>query len=139
MNFETRIVFFQVMDNATKLRRIVETAQGHFEKKEKLLLLVEDIKSQQFVDDLLWKLPESSFLPHAAADEVSTDWIAISKSKKNVNGATLAFNLCPTPLFLDTPLRIIYEFEDLTTPSKKTLSSLRFDAYKKANYLIEAR
>ena len=62
----------------------------------------------------------------------------IVKIKKNINQARIAFNLCPGPLFLDTPFRMIYEFEDLTTPSKKNLSSQRFDAYKQAGFLIEA-
>lgn len=135
----TRVVFFQVRDNGTKLKRIAETALAHFEKKEPFLILVEDERSQQFVDELLWKLPETSFLPHLATDETTTDRIAICKSKNNVNGARIAFNLCPTPLLIEGPFRIIYEFEDLSSPNKKNLSSLRFDAYKQAGFLIEAR
>lgn len=135
----TRIVFFQVRENTVKLKRIVETAQTHFEKKEPFLILVEDARSQQFVDELLWKLPETSFLPHIASDDPVKDLIAIAKVKKNVNGARIAFNLCSTPLLIEGPFRMIYEFEDLTTPNKKNLSSLRFDAYKQAGCLIEAR
>ena len=135
----TRIVFFQVKDAAAKLQRIAETAQFHFDRKEPFLILAEDARSQQFVDELLWKLPSTSFLPHAASDDPTKDLIAISKSKKNVNGSQAAFNLCPTPLLIEGPFRIIYEFEDLTSPSKKNLSSLRFDAYKQAGFLIEAR
>jgi hypothetical protein len=63
----------------------------------------------------------------------------IAKVKKNVNQARVAFNLCPTPLLIEGPFRIIYEFEDLTAPNKKNLSSLRFDAYKQEKFLIEAR
>jgi len=135
----TRIVFFQVREISIKLKRIAETAQSHFEKKEHILILVEDARSQQFVDELLWKLPATSFLPHVASDDPVKDLIAISKVKKNVNGSRIAFNLCPTPLLIEGPFRIIYEFEDLTSPNKKNLSSLRFDAYKQAGYLIEAR
>lgn len=132
----TRIIFFQVNENSTKLKRIFETAQAHFNKKEPILILVEDERSAQFVDELLWK---SGFLPHTATDQSTKDFIAISKVKKNVNGAKIAFNLCPTPLFIDTTFKTIYEFEDLTSTPKKNLSSLRFDAYKQAGYLIEAR
>lgn len=135
----TRIVFFQVQDNASKLRRIVETAQNHFEKKESIIFIVEDPRSQSFLDELLWKMPAPSFLPHLATDEASTDLIAITKSKNNVNQAKIAFNLCSTPLLIEGPFKIIYEFEDLTAPPKKNLSSLRFDAYKQAGHLIEAR
>lgn len=139
MTNRTRIVFFQVKDNLTKIQRIVETAYAHFIKKEPFLILVEDEKSQHFVDELLWKKPPSSFLPHIASDEEVKDLIAITKSKKNINQARIAFNLCPTPLLIEGPFKMIYEFEDLTTPGKKNFSSLRFDAYKQLGCLIEAR
>ncbi len=134
----TRVIFFQVRDTKLKLQRLAEMAQTHFEKRDPFIIFVEDIKAQTFVDDLLWKLPETSFLPHTATDDTTKDLVAITKSKTNVNQARSAFNLCPTPLLLEGPLRLIYDFEDLTSPSKKELSSLRFDAYKQAHYLIEA-
>lgn len=138
-SFQTRIVFFQVRDSQMKLSRLTETVRSHFEKKEHLILFVEDDKTLKYVDELLWKFPETSFLPHAIADEVTSDWVAIAKMKKNVNGARVAFNLCSTPLLIEAPFRVIYDFEDLTNPHRKNLSSLRFDAYKQAQFLIEAR
>lgn len=135
----TRIVFFQVRDIPTKLQRLCETAQSHFEKKEHLLIVVEDEKGQSYVDELLWKVPPTSFLPHLATDAETSEWIAITKEKKNVNGARIAFNLCSTPLLIEGPFRIIYDFEDLTSPNKRNFSSLRFAAYKQARFLIEAR
>lgn len=135
----TRVIFYQVRDTASKLRVIYETAQSHFDKKDPFLLVVEDEKAQEFVNELLWKTPNTSFLPHTAADSESTDFIVITKTKNNVNGARVAFNLCSTPLLIDTPFRIIYEFEDLTNPNKNNLSSLRFNAYKSALYMIESR
>lgn len=135
----TRVIFYQVRDAAAKLKFICEMAQTHFEKQEPFLILVEDAKAQEFVDELLWKFPETSFLPHVVCDETTKDFVAITKTKNNVNQARVAFNLCPTPLLIDTPFRIIYEFEDLTNPSKSKLSSLRFDAYKAAHFLIESK
>lgn len=132
-----RVVFFQVSDTLSKLKKIVEMAQTHFEKKEPFLIFVEEERSEKFVDDLLWKEPSTSFLPHTVSDGPSNDLVVITKSKNNVNHAKVAFNLCPTALFL--PFKMIYEFEDLTAPVKKNLSIQRFDAYKKAGLLIEAR
>ncbi|HSX13244.1 MAG TPA: DNA polymerase III subunit chi [Chlamydiales bacterium] len=134
-----RVIFFHVRDAASKLKWICQTTREHFEKQEPFLILVEDIKSQEFVDDLLWRLPETSFLPHVVSDEPTNDFIAITKTKNNVNQARVAFNLCSTPLLIDSPFRIIYEFEDLTNPNKSKLSSIRFDAYKAAHFLIEAK
>ena len=138
-NSFTRVVFFQVHDVLTKLKKIVETTQFHFERKEPFLILVEDAKAQNFVDELLWKQPETGFLPHLATDDPSTEKVTITKTKKNLNEARFVFNLCSTPLFIEGPFKIIYEFEDLTAPSKKNLSTLRFDAYKQAGLSIEAR
>lgn len=135
----TRVVFFQVKEAAAKLKCICETAAACFNRREHLIIFVEDAKAQDYVNDLLWKFPETSFLPHAASDEATRDFIAITKLKTNVNDAKIAFNLCPTPLLIGSPFRIIYDFEDLTHPSKNKLSSIRFDAYKAANCLIESR
>ncbi len=135
---QIRVVFFQVADTASKLKRIAETARAHFCKKERFLFLVEDEKALQFVDELLWKFPDTSFLPHRAADEETEERIAITKTKSNVNGAPYAFNLCPTPILL-SGFKMIYDFEDLTTPSKKSFSTLRYNAYKQAKMAIESR
>jgi len=136
---ETRVVLFQVRETKEKLTRIVQQAAFHFERKEGLILLAEDEKAAQYVDELLWKFPTTSFLPHTLTEESTTDYIAINRARVNVNQARYAFNLCPTPLLIEGPFKIIYDFEDLTSPSKKQFSTIRFDAYKKAGYLIEAR
>jgi len=135
-SFNPRVVFFQVSDNQTKLRRIAEMAQFHFQKKEPILILVDNDKSATFVDEFLWKV---GFIPHTIAEVPLKDYIVISKVKKNMNHAKIVFNLCPTPLFIEGPFKLIYELEDLTAASKKNLSTIRFDAYKQAGYLIEAR
>lgn len=133
-----RVVFFQVADTASKLKSIAETARAHFGKKERLLFFVEDEKALHFVDELLWKFPNTSFLPHGTADQLTQELIAITKTKSNVNGASYAFNLCPTPLLL-AGLKIIYDFEDLTSPNKKSFSTLRYNAYRQAKMAIESR
>lgn len=136
----TRIIFFQVSDTSSKLMRIVETARTHFLNREPFLLFVEDEKAQRFADELLWKLPETGFLPHQILDEPTQEQvpIAITKSKINVTQALFAFNLCATPLLLPG-FKAIYELEDLTAPNKQNLSALRFKAYKDAGLPIESR
>jgi DNA polymerase IIIc chi subunit len=136
---ETRLVLFQVRDPKTKLARLTEIASAHFEKKEHLLILVEDEKTENYVDELLWKSPETSFLPHQVSSQPTQELIVITREKKNLNQARYAFNLCSTPLLIEGPFRMIYDFEDLTTPNKSRLAALRFDAYKQARFLIEAR
>ncbi len=135
----TRVIFFQVKEAKAKLSCLLEMATAHFAKKEPLLIFVEDEKTALYVDDLLWKLPPTSFLPHAIVTEGSTELVAITHGKANLTQAKIAFNLCSTPLLVEGPFRILYDFEDLTSPSKKQLSELRFDAYKRARLPIEAR
>ena len=134
-----RIVLFQVRDPKLKLARLAEIGAFHFERKEHLIIFADDDKAVQFVDEFLWKTPSTSFLPHAALNEASSELIAVTKVKKNLNSARFAFNLCSTPLYIEGPFKAIYDFEDLTTPAKQQLSALRFDAYKKSQYLIESR
>lgn len=134
-----RIVFFQVRQPSAKLDRLIEVATAHFERKEQLLIAAEDEKAVHYIDELFWKSPPTSFLPHLASDEPTSSLIAITRTKKNINHARFAFNLCPTPLLIEGSFRVIYDFEDLTSPAKQQLSALRFDAYKKAGCLIEAR
>ncbi|OGN55366.1 MAG: hypothetical protein A3D96_03710 [Chlamydiae bacterium RIFCSPHIGHO2_12_FULL_44_59] len=135
----TRVLFFQVSDNPSKLKKIVETASKHFEKKEPFLILVEDDRALHFVDELLWRLPATSFLPHQRSDQECEALIVITKERKNLNRAKAAFNLSSTSLLLDPPLKIVYEFEDLSSAIKKNLSSSRFDTYKQYGFLIEAQ
>lgn len=135
----SRVILFQIKEPKIKLQRLVETAQKHFENGEKLLIFVEDEKIAQYVDELLWKMPITSFLPHAVISEQSEDRVAITYSKSNLNKAAIAFNLCSTPLLIEGPFRVIYDFEDLSSPVKKQMSEIRFDAYKKARLPIEAR
>jgi len=134
-NEHSRAVFFQVRRPNEKLSRLTTICASHFEKKEPIIIFVEDDKGAQYVDELLWKSPPTAFLPHSLE---SKDIITITSTKKKFGEHRIAFNLCPTPLLLDG-FKIVYDFEDLTSPIKQNLSALRFDAYKKAGYLIEAR
>lgn len=131
------VTFFQVRSSQEKFRHIAEMCRFHFRKKEPFLLFVEDEKGENFLDEFLWKYPENGFLPHKILSEAENILIAITKLKKNLNGAKYAFNLCPTPLLLPG-LRKIYEFEDSSSPNKQTLSSMRFASYKQAGYALNS-
>ncbi|MBF8263287.1 MAG: polymerase chi subunit [Parachlamydiales bacterium] len=139
-NSETpRVVFFQVSDPAAKIAHIAQTAQYHFLRKERFLVLAEEDKALAYVDELLWNHTPEIFLPHAIHDAECQEWIALTKLKKNLNDARYVFNLCPTPLLIEGPFRIIYDFEDTSSQSKKNLSATRYDSYKQAHFLIESR
>lgn len=134
-----RIILIQVKDAHTKLLELTKTAELHFEKKEPMIFFVEDDKALSFLDELLWKFPQISFLPHVTTESPIQEYLVITKIKKNLNQAKIAFNLCPTPLLIDGGFKIVYDFEDLSSPSKKNFSQMRYSAYRNANYFIEAR
>ena len=135
MNPSERFIFFQVSNASAKCKKITDTAKNHFEKKESLIFFVENEKAALFVDELLWKFPETSFLPHLITDEPTTEPLVITTSKINVNQASFAFNLCPTPLLIEG-FQIIYDFEDLSTQSKQNLSGIRLNAYKQGGLIL---
>lgn len=128
-----QVIFFQVKDNALKLKKICELAQLHFEKKERFLFVAPDQGALEFIDNLLWRLPIESFLPHIVSDE-SNESICITKSSNNVTRANFVFNLCPSALLWQEHIKIIYELEDHTSEEKKQLSEKRYLSYKAAGY-----
>lgn len=134
-----RVIFFQVKDVKTKIQKIIHIAHFHFSKKEHLLLSVQDPAALKFLDELLWKEPEESFLPHSISEGPTSDLIVLTMQKKNINRSKFLFNLCPTPLLFDTEVKFIYELEDATSPNKHLLSQQRLQAYKEAKYPIESR
>jgi DNA polymerase IIIc chi subunit len=133
---ELKVVFFQVKEPVQKLDVIAKIASYHFHKNETFLIFVENEKGAQFVDDLLWKHPPHSFLPHIISQESTSEKVVITHIKNNLNQASALFNLCSTPLFIEGTFHTIYEFEDLSTPHKANLSTLRFNAYKEAKLSI---
>lgn len=135
----TRVIFFQVRDSASKVRHLAETVHAHFSRKEHFLIIADDDKALAYVDELLWNHTPEIFLPHSIVIGETQEWIALTKEKKNVNNSRFVFNLCTTPLMIDNSFHVIYEYEDSTTPIKKDLFSFRFDAYKKAQFVIESR
>lgn len=134
-----KVVFFPVKDTSTKLSKICQTALSHFEKKEHFLIIAANHTALDFIDHLLWRLPEESFLPHTMTDMPSKDLICLSLEKTNINQASYVFNLLSEPLFMqDDYVKTIYEFEDMTSPDKQKSSKERYMAYRASDCLISS-
>ncbi|KKL09215.1 hypothetical protein LCGC14_2568050, partial [marine sediment metagenome] len=110
----------------------------HFERKEHLLIQVQDDTALKFVDELLWKTPKESFLPHSISDDYTSDYIVITKSKNNLNKAKYLFNLSPDLIDFNPIYKIIYDFDDYTSPKKQEKSKKRFEVYRQAGLKIES-
>ncbi len=140
------IVFFQVASPQDKLKKLCAVAWEHFNQKERLLILAPDLKARNFVDELLWRLPLESFLPHLATDMPCQEFIVITTSLDNLNDAPYLFNLRPTPLPISSTekkwslegIKKIYEFDELSPPEKRASCETRYRAYKEAGYPISS-
>jgi len=119
INLKNKVIFFQIKEVKNKLIRLIQTCIYHFEKKEKLIIQVQDEPSLKFVDELLWKLPKESFLPHVTSDEKCQDYIVITTSKDNLNQASYMFNLSQDIVDLNKSYKIIYDFDDYTSQIKQ--------------------
>jgi len=128
-----RVLFYQVTQPKSKIDRLVQVAGDHFERKSPLMIFVQDEKTAEFVDNILWSEPKKGFLPHAVSNERSTERVTISTSLKNLNEATSVFNLTKNPLQLEGSLTKLYEFEDLLKPDE---SKQRYHLYKELGYSI---
>jgi DNA polymerase-3 subunit chi len=137
MSRETRVTFFQVKNDGEKREKIIRLAEEYFEKKEPLLIRLPHTKALEYVDLLLWKAPEESFLPHAIKDEPCKDLIVLTTSEKNPNSARSVLNLCPDPIANPSPSFLkIYELEDLASTHKNHSAQERYKAYKAAGCAI---
>lgn len=130
-----KVIFFPVKETQLKLLKIYQTALDHFHRQEPLLILVPDENALHFVDNLLWRYPENSFLPHNSGIEAVQDIIALTKEPVNVNQATALFNLCPHPAEI-AGIHLIYELDDFTSKEKQEASQKRFATYRSAGYPI---
>lgn len=138
MSTHFQVIFFSVRETAAKLLLLCKTAAEHFNKKEPLQIIVPDRAALEFVDALLWRLPEESFLPHSCASMPTSELLVITSERTILNGAQHLFNLCTTPP-LNSKVKLIYDFDDLTSPEKKQASDKRYQAYREAGFQISSK
>jgi DNA polymerase III subunit chi len=134
---ETKITFLRVLDNAAKLQRLCEAVHYHFLKKEKVLIGVSSDEAAAYIDQLLWRMPEDSFIPHAIINGQTKELVAITKELNNVNRAQALINLrieIPNSIAEYT---VVYDLLDLTQSSKEEQSRKRQEAYRLAGYSFE--
>jgi DNA polymerase III subunit chi len=132
-----KVCFFRVSNASAKLSCICQTVQKHFEKKEALLLILPTQEAAVYIDQLLWRQPEDSFLPHAIANTPTIELIAITILAANVNKAKILFNLQPSVTDFVDQFDMIYDLMDLTHPTKAEQSHARIVKYKSMNFLTE--
>lgn len=113
--------------------------QHHFLQGDSILIVVPNQEAAVFIDQLLWKRPEESFLPHVIASSPIKERVVITTRKENLNKARVLFNLCPEACPFANEFEEVYELHDETQADKLELSQKRRDTYVAAGYEIRDR
>lgn len=129
--------FFHVNDAQSKLNSICSVAQKHFDKRDSILIAVPSHEAAIYIDQLLWRQPIESFIPHLIVNVPSKELVVITTTDVNVNRAKVLINLRPDIHPKTDEYGIIYDLMDLTHPTKEQLSLQRLSAYKSLDYLVE--
>ena len=132
----SRITFLKVATNQEKLVTITKIVERHFDLAQNILISTPNDQVSNYIDQLLWRLSEESFVPHTIATTSCQDAVIITSTSENLNQATVLINLCPTshPSFND--FSIVYELYDLTHPEKEASSKARHESYLQSNFKV---
>lgn len=128
------VTFLRVTDVHSKLMRICDTVFEHVSQGQKVLIAVDDDASAKFVDNLLWKLPEESFIPHTIADAECEDSVVITTVEKNLNNAFALISLRGAVSPMAKNFHAVYELSDHTVAKKLDLSRQRYASYQNEGF-----
>ncbi len=132
INMAQRIFYRSTKTPDDKIRFLLKTVDYHFQKNERLLILVPDVKTAEFIDHLLWSEPKESFIPHFITQTILDECIVITTEKENFNRSKTALNLTSSPIDLSLlNLATVIEIEDLTTPQRAQIFKKKLTQYKK--------
>lgn len=131
------VCFLRVVDNTSKLQSLCSVVHRHYLMKKNTLIAVPSPEVAQYIDQLLWRMPEDSFIPHAIVQGTTREKIAITTSAANVNQASVLINLLPEIHSNPGPVSTIYELLDLTSKEKEAISRKKQDAYRAAGHTVE--
>ena len=133
---EVKIFFLKVEDNESKLGKICSTVKHHFNQRDRILITASDETAATYIDQLLWRVPPESFIPHTIASQPINEAIVITTGLRNLNRATILINLCPNASPIIHDFQTVYELMDMTAPAKTTLSKQRYKTYEQAGCSI---
>lgn len=124
------VQFIPVRTNQEKLSTICRIVGQHFFKGDIVLIQVATAEAAEYIDQLLWKMPPESFIPHMKSEEATTERVAITCGTQNINQANILINLGIGIHPEVKRFEIVYELDDTTHPSKAKASQERKEAYK---------
>lgn len=122
---QPNVVFIPVSTAEEKRNGLSRTVQQCFSQRKRILVLAPNREVAQYVDQLLWRHPPESFVPHTIAQKAIRHPVVITTERANLNRAQVIFNLSQTPLPITAKFETIYELYDTTSPQKEQLSRSR--------------
>jgi DNA polymerase-3 subunit chi len=134
-----QVSFYHIKDNQSKINLICTKAKESILLEKKLLILVGTQEAGQYIDSLLWRLPEESFIPHLFTQNITDEWIAITMQSNNINQAPIVLNLQLSPISFFHEFEEIIEFYDETSSDKTLSSQTKIKFYKSKNINISYR
>ena len=132
----TQIFFHTVETPQAKVALLVNLVKRQFELNRRVLVSVPNDEAARFMDQLLWRTPEESFIPHQIVNKPCSDLIAITTQLQNLNQAQVLINLCPLSSPLCSQFECVFELLDQTHPEKMAASLKRKEDYLKSGYAI---
>lgn len=130
------IHFLKVSDNPQKLTKICQVVQHYFNLHKALLILVPNQEVAEYIDQLLWKIPEESFLPHSIVNSSSTEKVIITSMAQNFNEASIILNLT-AEIHPFSEYEITIELFDETHPAKREISQQKVEKYRQQGLTIK--
>lgn len=127
-----KITFVKVQDNGQKLHTICALAHLHFYKKDSFHILTQNNTAAAYIDDLLWKFPVESFLPHGRVGSGELLQIII-EGESSIQPAYL-LNLSENHSV--TADKVLYELLDESHPQKKAISEKKLQFYQSHNFEV---
>lgn len=125
----SNILFLTVKSQSAKLQALISVARHCFSSKTPVIYSVASEEAAVYLDELLWKFPSESFLPHAIITKPARELIAITTGLENFNQASVLFNLRPESHPCVTAFPFVYELFDETHPIKFAQAEARKEAY----------
>lgn len=126
-----KIVFLKVQDNQRKAQAICYQVQEILKKEKRLLILVPNEEAAKYVDLLLWRFPEDSFIPHILTQHPVEDWVVITANEsQNLNSAHCLLNLNTHLSPIYHQFEEIYELYDETHSQKAQLAQKKIQEYQ---------
>lgn len=131
---QTKVIFFRMNTNQAKIHFICSQIKKTLEQEKKLLIFTPNQEAANYIDALLWRLPEESFIPHAIVHSSTKEWVAITTQfNQNFNQAPYLLNLSLQNCPIYQEFEEIYELYDETNEQRRDHSHQRWTDYQSKN------